>query len=172
MSDLNSVNLIGRLTRDIEVRYTQSNIAHSIFSIAVNRNVKDGNGWKEETSFIGVEVWGNLAESIKKYSGKGKRIAVNGYIVQKSYQAKDGSNQNKTYVVANSVTLIDRVQTDQQQAPQQGNYQQQYQQPMQNQQQAQQGNYQQQQGNYQQQQSQNQQQATPYPYEDFDDIPF
>ena len=167
MSDLNSVNLMGRLTRDIEVRYTQNNIAHSIFSIAVNRNVKDGNGWKEETSFIGVEVWGNLAESIKKYSGKGKRIAVNGYIVQKSYQARDGSNQNKTYVVANSVTIIDWVQTNQQP---QGNYQQQYQQPMQNRQQAQQGNYQQQ--IPQQQQSQNQQQATPYPYEDFEDIPF
>lgn len=164
MSDLNSVNLMGRLTRDIEVRYTQNNIAHSIFSIAVNRNVKDGNGWKEETSFIGVEVWGNLAESIKKYSGKGKRIAVNGYIVQKSYQAKDGSNQNKTYVVANSVTIIDWAQTDQQP---QGNYQQQYQQPVQNQQQVQQGNYQQ-----ASHQSQNQQQATPYPYEDFEDIPF
>lgn len=167
MSDLNSVNLIGRLTRDIEVRYTQNNIAHSIFSIAVNRNVKDGNGWKEETSFIGVEVWGNLAESIKRYSGKGKRIAVNGYIVQKSYQVKDGSNQNKTYVVANSVSLIDYVQNNQQP---QGNYQQQYQQPVQNQQQAQQGNYQQQVP--QQQQSQNQQQSTPYPYEDFEDIPF
>ncbi len=163
MSDLNSVNLMGRLTRDIEVRYTQNNIAHSIFSIAVNRNVKDGNDWKEETSFIGIEVWGNLAESIKRYSGKGKRIAVNGYIVQKSYQAKDGSNQNKTYVVANSVTLIDKTN----QQPQ-GNYQQQYQQPMQNQPQTQQGNYQQQAP----QQSQNQQQATPYPYEDFEDIPF
>jgi len=166
MSDLNSVNLMGRLTRDIEVRYTQNNIAHSIFSIAVNRNVKDGNGWKEETSFIGVEVWGNLAESIKKYSGKGKRIAVNGYIVQRSYQAKDGSNQNKTYVVANSVSLIDYVQNNQQP---QGNYQQQYQQPVQNQQQ-QQGNYQQQAP--QQPQNQQQPQATPYPYEDFEDIPF
>lgn len=169
MSDLNSVNLMGRLTRDIEVRYTQNNIAHSIFSIAVNRNVKDGDGWKEETSFIGIEVWGNLAESIKRYSGKGKRIAVNGYIVQKSYQAKDGSNQNKTYVVANSVSLIDYVQTNQQP---QGNYQQQYQQPMQNQQQAQQGNYQQQVPQQQQSQNQQQQQATPYPYEDFEDIPF
>lgn len=167
MSDLNSVNLMGRLTRDVEVRYTQNNIAHSIFSIAVNRNVKDGNDWKEETSFIGIEVWGNLAESIKKYSGKGKRIAVNGYIVQKSYQAKDGSNQNKTYVVANSVTLIDRVQTSQPNQQPQGNYQQQYQQPMQNQQQAPQ--QQQPQGNYQQQA---QQQGTPYPYEDFEDIPF
>jgi len=166
MSDLNSVNLMGRLTRDIEVRYTQNNIAHSIFSIAVNRNVKDGNGWKEETSFIGVEVWGNLAESIKKYSGKGKRIAVNGFIVQRSYQAKDGSNQNKTYVVANSVSLIDYVQNNQQP---QGNYQQQYQQPVQNQQQ-QQGNYQQQAP--QQPQNQQQPQATPYPYEDFEDIPF
>lgn len=165
MSDLNSVNLMGRLTRDIEVRYTQNNIAHSIFSIAVNRNVKDGDGWKEEASFIGIEVWGNLAESIKRYSGKGKRIAVNGYIVQKSYQAKDGSNQNKTYVVANSVSLIDYVQNNQQT---QGNYQQQYQQPVQNQQQ--QGNYQQQ--NPQQPQNQQQQQVTPYPYEDFEDIPF
>lgn len=166
MNDLNSVNLMGRLTRDIEVRYTQNNIAHSIFSIAVNRNVKDGDGWKEEASFIGIEVWGNLAESIKRYSGKGKRIAVNGYIVQRSYQAKDGSNQNKTYVVANSVSLIDYVQNNQQP---QGNYQQQYQQPVQNQQQ--QGNYQQQQ-NPQQPQNQQQQQATPYPYEDFEDIPF
>ena len=104
---------------------------------------------------------------IKKYSGKGKRIAVNGYIVQKSYQAKDGSNQNKTYVVANSVTIIDWVQTNQQP---QGNYQQQYQQPMQNQQQVQQGNYQQQAP--QQPQNQQQQQAAPYPYEDFEDIPF
>lgn len=169
MSDLNSVNLMGRLTRDIEVRYTQNNIAHSIFSIAVNRNVKDGNDWKEETSFIGIEVWGNLAENIKRYSGKGKRVAINGYIVQRSYQAKDGSNQNKTYVVANSVTLIDRVQTNQPNQQPQGNYQQQYQQPMQNQQQQPQSNYQQQQAP---QQSQNQQQATPYPYEDFEDIPF
>jgi single-strand DNA-binding protein len=158
MSDLNSVNLMGRLTRDIEVRYTQSNTAHSIFSIAVDRSVKKNDQWENEVSFIDIEVWGNLAENIKKYSGKGKRIAVNGYLVQKKWQAKDGSNQSKICVVANTVNAIDRVQNDQNQQPAP---QQQYQQQPQNQQMQPQQN---QQAQYQPQQ--------PYPYEDIDDIPF
>lgn len=132
MSDLNSVNLIGRLTRDVEVRYTQNNIAHSIFSIAVDRSVKRGDEWQNETSFIDIEAWGNLAENIKKYSGKGKRVAVNGYLVQKKWKAQDGSNKSKICVTANSINAIDRVQQDNQGYQQTVQQQQPMQRPMQN----------------------------------------
>lgn len=133
MSDLNSVNLIGRVVRDIEVRYTQNNVAHSIFSVAVDRSVKRGEQWENEASFVDIEAWGNLAENVRKYSGQGKRICVNGYLLQKKWQ-KDGVNHSKICVVANSLQLIDRVQQNSQSVPQnacapsQNNQQSQYQQ--------------------------------------------
>ena len=115
MSDLNSVNVIGRLVRDVEVRYTQNGTAHSIFSIAIDRSVKRNEQWENETSFVDIEVWGNHAESIRKYSGRGKRICVNGSLLQKKWQ-KDGVNHSKICVLANSVQLIDRVQSNSQNA--------------------------------------------------------
>lgn len=162
MSDLNNVCLVGRLVRDVEVRYTQNNVAHSIFSIAVDRSVKHGDEWQNETSFVDIEAWGNLAENVKKYSGKGKRVAISGYLVQKKWQAQDGSNKSKICVTANTINAIDRVQQDNQG----------YQQAAQQQQRPAQNTAQQQAPQQQQPQNQQQQQGAPYPYEDFEDIPF
>lgn len=105
MTDLNSVNLIGRLVKDAELRYTPNGTAHTIISIAVNRSVKNGEQWEDEASFIDVELWGNLAENVQKFSGRGKRVAITGALVQKRWK-KDGQKRSKLCVSAHAVQFL------------------------------------------------------------------
>ena len=74
MTDLNHVTLIGRLTRDAELKYTQSGFAISNFSIAVNRRRKNGEQWVEEAHFFDITLYGKSAESLKQYLIKGSRL--------------------------------------------------------------------------------------------------
>lgn len=100
---MNSVNLIGRLTRDPEVRYTTGNNPTAVarFSLAVN----DGYGDKERTSFISTVVFGRQAENCEKYLSKGSRIGVSGRLQTGSYE-KDGTKFYTTDVVANRVEFL------------------------------------------------------------------
>lgn len=119
MSSLNNVTIVGRIVRDIDLRYTQNNTAHTVASIALERNYKVGNEWQKETSFVDVEFWGFLAESLKKNSGKGKMLGVSGYLVQQKWE-KDGVKHSKVCVVAEKMQLIERFESasSQQNAPQ------------------------------------------------------
>lgn len=108
MTDLNTVNLIGRLTKDIaseDFGYTQSGFAHLKLSIAVNRSEKKNGDWGNKASFFEVTVWGKTAENIKQYLSKGKQIAIDGYLDQQRWE-KDGKKYSKIAVVANSVQLL------------------------------------------------------------------
>ena len=102
---MNRVELIGRITRDPELRYTSSNIATTRFTLAVNRPFQGQNG-EQGTDFINVVVWRKQAENVSKYVSKGSLVAVEGRIQTGSYE-KDGQRVYTTDVVADSVQFLE-----------------------------------------------------------------
>lgn len=103
---LNKVVLIGRLTKDVELRHTANGISVARFTLAVNRNFKNQKG-ENEADFIPVTVWRGQAENCAKYLSKGKLVAVAGRIQTGSYEAQDGTRRYTTDVVADEVTFLD-----------------------------------------------------------------
>lgn len=100
---LNVVVLIGRLTRDPEVRYTQDEMAIARFSIAVDRFAKG----EKKADFINILVFGKSAENCEKYLAKGRKVAIEGRIQTGSYTKDDGTKVYTTDVVANRVEFIE-----------------------------------------------------------------
>lgn len=103
---MNKAFLIGRLTRDPELRYSSSNAAIVNFSIAIDRQYTNGQG-QRETDFINVVAFQKQAENIKKYVGKGSLVAVDGRIQTRNYEDKDGKRVYVTEVVADRVQFLD-----------------------------------------------------------------
>lgn len=102
---MNHVVLIGRLTKDPEVRYTQSGTAVGTFTLAVDRRVAKDK--PKEADFIPCVAWGNLASGVvNNYCYKGKQIAVEGRIQTRSYDAKDGTKRYVTEVIVNELELL------------------------------------------------------------------
>ena len=102
---MNKVVLIGRLTRDPELRYTGSNTAVASFTIAVNRTFTNAAG-EREADFIPVVVWRKQAENVKNYLSQGSQVAVDGRIQTRNYDAEDGSKRYVTEVVAENVEFL------------------------------------------------------------------
>jgi single-strand DNA-binding protein len=105
MKDINSVVQVGRLTRDPELKYTQGGMAIMKGSIAVNRLVKDGDGWKDEASFFEFTLFGKQAEAVHKYCEKGKQIAIRGELKQDRWE-QDGQKRSKVVIIADSLQLL------------------------------------------------------------------
>lgn len=103
---MNKVFLIGRLTRDPELRYTSSNIAVATFSIAVDRNFSNAAG-EREADFINIVVWRKQAENVKNCMHKGSQVAIDGRIQTRSYDDTDGKKRYVTEVVADNVQFLD-----------------------------------------------------------------
>lgn len=103
---MNSVVLVGRLTRNPELKYTTNGIANLKFSLAVNRTYTGANG-ERQADFISCTAWRNQAENMAKFLKKGSLIGVEGRIETSSYQAEDGSTRYTTYVVCNSVQFLE-----------------------------------------------------------------
>lgn len=105
---MNHVALIGNLTRDPDMRYTQSGTATCAFTIAVNRiKAKDGT---QKTDYIPVVAWRSLAETCGRYLAKGRKVAVIGSIQTRTYDAKDGTKRYVTEVVASNVEFLSSKQ--------------------------------------------------------------
>lgn len=103
---MNKVSLIGRLTKDVEVRYTQSNTAVASFTLAVNRRfVKEGE--ERQTDFISTIAWGKTAEFISKYFKKGQQVSLVGRIQTRNYEDDQGKKHYITEVVAEEVYFAD-----------------------------------------------------------------
>ena len=102
---MNSVQLIGRLTRDPEVRYTDGGASIARFSLAVERRFKQENG--ADADFINIVSFGKTAEFIEKYFHKGIKIALNGRIQTGSYTDKDGKKVYTTDIVAENVEFCE-----------------------------------------------------------------
>ena len=103
---MNKVTLIGRLTKDPELRYTGSNIPTASFSLAVNRPFSNANGVRE-ADFIPIVLWRKQAETAKKYLSKGSLVAVEGRIQTRNYDDKDGKKVYVTEVVADNVQFLE-----------------------------------------------------------------
>ncbi len=103
---LNKVVLIGRITKDIELRYTPNGVATATFYLAVTRNFKNQNG-EYDADFIPVQVWRKQAENCAKYLSKGRLVAVAGRIQTRSYE-QDGQRRYTWEVVADEVQFLDR----------------------------------------------------------------
>lgn len=106
---LNQVTLLGRLTRDPELRQTPNGASVASFSMALNRSYKDSAGeWQEQTDFIDCVAWGPLAERLEKMVKRGQRLLVNGRLSQRSWE-QDGQKRSKVEVVINDMTLIEQL---------------------------------------------------------------
>ena len=103
---INNVVLVGRMTRDAELRYTPSNQAVATFSLAVNRNFKNQNG-EREADFINVVIWRQQAENLANWAKKGALIGVTGRIQTRSYDNQQGQRDYVTEVVAESFQLLE-----------------------------------------------------------------
>ena len=106
MVDLNHVVLIGRLTRDAELKAIASGQSVCNFSIAVNRSRKNGDQWEDEPNFFDIVVWGRQGESLHQYLVKGKMVGVDGELRQDRWQQQDGQNRSKVVIVANYLQLL------------------------------------------------------------------
>ena len=102
---LNRVVLIGRLTKDPELRYTGTGVAVVSFSLAVDRGYKSASG-ERETDFINIVAWRGLAENCANYLSKGKLAAVDGRLQIRSYDAKDGTKRTAAEVVADDLRFL------------------------------------------------------------------
>ena len=103
--DINHVVLVGRVTRDAELRYTASGSALCNFSIAVNRRVKKGEQWQDEASFFDLTLWEKQAENLNKYLVKGTQVAVQGELRQDRWE-KDGQKFSKIQVFVANLQLL------------------------------------------------------------------
>jgi single-strand DNA-binding protein len=102
---LNHIAIIGRLTRDPELRYTPTGVATASFTLAVDRNFKNAKG-ERETDFIPCVVYRQQAENCANYLSKGRQVAVDGRLQIRNYEDKDGQKRSWTEVVADTVHFL------------------------------------------------------------------
>lgn len=104
---LNRIVLIGRLTRDPELRYTPTGVAATKFILAVDRPFSSGEGREREADFIPIVTWRQLAETCANYLRKGRLTAVEGRIQVRSYENNDGKRTYVTEVIADNVRFLE-----------------------------------------------------------------
>ncbi|MDA8195057.1 MAG: single-stranded DNA-binding protein [Thermaerobacter sp.] len=109
---LNRIILIGRLTRDPELRYTPQGVPVASFSLAVDRPFANQQG-QRETDFIDCVAWRKLGETVGNHLTKGRLAAVEGRLQIRSYEAQDGSKRRVAEVIADSVRFLDRPRDSQ-----------------------------------------------------------
>ena len=116
---MNNVVLTGRIAKAIELRYTQTGKAYCRLTLAVDRGMSkekkqeaEANG-QQTADFINCVVWNKLAETINRYSGKGRKILVEGSIQTGSYTAQDGSKRYTTEVLVNHIEILEFVNNNQ-----------------------------------------------------------
>jgi len=105
MADINHVVLVGRLTRNAELKYTHSGGAVSKFSIAINQRRKKDEQWVDEAHFFDIVLWGKTAESLNQYLVKGKQVGIEGQLRQNRWE-QDGQARSKVEIFATSIMLL------------------------------------------------------------------
>jgi single-strand DNA-binding protein len=107
-ADLNRVTLVGRLTRDPELRHTQGGDPVCSIRLAVSSRARDeSGGWGDRSNYFDVTVFGRQAETASTYLAKGRRIGVDGRLSWREWQAQDGSKRQSVEVIANDVFFLD-----------------------------------------------------------------
>ncbi|MDV3545884.1 single-stranded DNA-binding protein [Leuconostoc pseudomesenteroides] len=113
---INRVVLIGRLTKDVEVRYTQSGVAVGTLSLAVNRPFTNASG-EREADFINGVIWRKAAENFANFTHKGALVAIEGRLQTRNYEDGNGKRVYVTEVVADNFSLLEKKSDGQQSAP-------------------------------------------------------
>lgn len=108
---MNRVELIGRLTKDVELSTTTSGITVAKFGIAVNRRFKNENG-ESVADFFNVVAWRGLAENIHKFCKKGSKVFIAGELQNRSWDKDDGTKAYITEIIANECEFLDTKQQD------------------------------------------------------------
>ncbi|WP_436645119.1 single-stranded DNA-binding protein [Latilactobacillus sakei] len=103
---INRVVLVGRLTRDVDLRYTQAGNAAGTFSLAVNRQFTNANG-DRKADFINCVIWRKPAENLSNFTHKGSLIGIDGRLQTRNYESKEGQRVYVTEVVVDSFSLLD-----------------------------------------------------------------
>jgi single-strand DNA-binding protein len=103
---INNVVLVGRLTKDVELRYTPANQAVATFTLAVNRTFKNANG-EREADFINVVIWRQAAENLSAWAKKGALLGVTGRIQTRNYDNQQGQRVYVTEVVADNFQMLE-----------------------------------------------------------------
>jgi single-strand DNA-binding protein len=103
---INRVVLIGRMTKDVELRYTQSGVAVGSFSLAVNRAFKNNDG-EREADFINAVIWRKAAENLANFTGKGAMVAIEGRLQTRNYENNAGQRVYVTEVVVDNFSLLE-----------------------------------------------------------------
>lgn len=106
MASFNEVLLMGNLTRDPELKFTQSGTALCKFGLAVNRKYKAGDEWKEDVCFVDITVWGKQGENCAQYLAKGRQVFLSGRLSFNQWETEDGQKRSKLEVVANTVQFL------------------------------------------------------------------
>ena len=111
-ADLNTVGLVGRLTRDPELRYTAAGEAVCGLRLAVSTRTRSGEDWEDRPNFFDVSVWGRNGEAAAEHLAKGRRIGVAGRLTWREWKTDDGSRREAVQIVASSVQYLDSPRTD------------------------------------------------------------
>ena len=122
---INNVTLVGRLTKDVELKYTPSNVANVSFTLAVNRTFKNANG-EREADFINCVIWRQAAENFANWVKKGALIGITGRIQTRNYENQQGQRVYITEVIAENFQMLEsrnQQQGQQQSQPQQSKQQ-------------------------------------------------
>ncbi len=114
MASLNSITLLGNLTRDPELRYTPQGTAVGTFGLAVNRRYRQGEEQREETCFVDIVTFGRQAETASEYLNKGNLVLIEGRLQWRSWETPEGQKRSKHEVVANNVQFMPRARSEQQ----------------------------------------------------------
>lgn len=110
---LNHINLMGRLTKDVELRRTNSGTAVASFTVAVDRDFSK----EKETDFIDIVAWSKTAEFAQKYLGKGRMVVISGRLQIRSWTDKDGNKRKTAEVVADNIYFADSKKDSSPSAP-------------------------------------------------------
>jgi len=105
MADINHVVLVGRLTRNAELKYTNSGAAVSKFSVAINQRRKKDDQWTDEVHFFDIVLWGKSAESLNPYLVKGKQVGIEGQLRQNRWE-QAGQSRSKVEIFATNIMLL------------------------------------------------------------------
>lgn len=117
---MNKVILSGNLCKEIELRKTTSGKSVTTNSIAVRREFKDGNG-EYSTDFFNIVVWGQAAEYLSKYGGKGDRVELCGRVQNRTYQATDGTNREVTEIQVENISVFSNTKKEEPEAQEKEN---------------------------------------------------
>lgn len=104
---INNVVLVGRATKEIELKYTSNNLAYANFTLAVDRNFKNKNG-EREADFINIVIWRKQAENLANWAKKGTLLGITGRIQTRNYENQQGQRVYATEVVADNFQILEK----------------------------------------------------------------